>query len=85
VPGALCIRHNRATIFEHLNPLIHDSTREWAHTRRWICAPGTPSAHKMRMTDRCSSLVQFISFAAIFTQRDNSRTKLQGQPACPTH
>jgi len=56
----------------------------WAHMRKWICAPGTPSAHKKRMTERCSSLVQFISFAAIFTQRDNSHTKLQGQPACPT-
>jgi hypothetical protein len=35
--------------------------------RRWICAPGTPSAHKKCMTERCSSVVQFISFAAIFT------------------
>ena len=26
--GALCIRHTRAAIFEHFNPLIDDSTRE---------------------------------------------------------
>jgi hypothetical protein len=38
----------------------------WAHMQRWICAPGTPT-HKKRVTDHCSSLVQFISFTAIFT------------------
>jgi len=27
-PGALCIRHTRAAIFEHFIPLIDDSTRE---------------------------------------------------------
>ena len=36
-----------------------------AESLRWISAPDTPSDHKKRITERCSSLVQKESGAAV--------------------
>jgi hypothetical protein len=69
---ALCISHTLMALLKHFNPPIHNSTREsivpilstlaLMNLSTWYTfCPQKP------ITDRCSSLVQFSSFAAMFT------------------
>jgi hypothetical protein len=68
-----CIIHIRMAIFEHFNLLMHNCIREsmsrhWVHMRWWIRSlVHLLHTKRKHSTDHCPSLVQFSSYAAMFT------------------
>jgi hypothetical protein len=79
---ALCIRHTRTAIFKHINPLIHNSTRESivpilsTHALMNLSTWYTFCPQKS-ITDRCSSQVSLL--------RSNSHTNCEANRlALPT-